>query len=60
MFTVLENETLRLREDKVVDGICDKSAVLSNAEKVEEDYFVAPPGNIPVNIDTDYAKLEDK
>lgn len=60
MFTVLENETLRLRQDKVVEGICDKSAVLSNSQKVEEDYFVAPPGNIPVNIETDYTNLEDK
>ncbi|BFZ04619.1 hypothetical protein BsWGS_07658 [Bradybaena similaris] len=45
--SVLEDRELWLREDKVTEGNCMKE-ILSNATKVEEDYFVAPPGNIPL------------
>lgn len=38
---------LYLREDQVTDGNCQQ-AVLSNAVKTIEDYFVAPPGNMKV------------
>lgn len=38
---------LRLREDNVTDGdVRDK--ILMNAKKINEEYFVAPPGNIPL------------
>lgn len=47
LYTVLENEYLQTREDKVTDGNI-KEDVLRNAALVEEDYFVAPPGNIPL------------
>ncbi|XP_052072890.1 glutamyl-tRNA(Gln) amidotransferase subunit C, mitochondrial-like isoform X2 [Mytilus californianus] len=47
MESVLEDRMLYLREDKVTDGKC-KQEVLSNAVKTIEDYFVAPPGNIPL------------
>ncbi|XP_065201327.1 glutamyl-tRNA(Gln) amidotransferase subunit C, mitochondrial [Planococcus citri] len=49
LVTVLENRYLKLREDLVTDKNL-KEQVLQNAAIVEEDYFVAPPGNIPVNL----------
>ncbi|XP_050301653.1 glutamyl-tRNA(Gln) amidotransferase subunit C, mitochondrial [Anthonomus grandis grandis] len=45
LITVLEDIPLRLREDKVTDGNC-RADILKNASLVEEDYFIAPPGNI--------------
>ncbi|XP_064613054.1 glutamyl-tRNA(Gln) amidotransferase subunit C, mitochondrial-like [Liolophura sinensis] len=47
MDSVLENRHLYLRSDDIVEGNCRKE-VLENASKTEEDYFVAPPGNIPL------------
>lgn len=47
MYTVLEDQDLYLREDLENDGNC-REAILSNAKVKEEDYFVAPPGNIPL------------
>lgn len=47
LYTVLENEYLQTREDIITDGNI-KEDVLRNAAVVEEDYFVAPPGNIPL------------
>ncbi|KAK7598284.1 hypothetical protein V9T40_006519 [Parthenolecanium corni] len=55
LISVLENETLKLREDKVIEGNCRKE-ILLNAAAVEEDYFVAPPGNIPVNLNSSRIK----
>ncbi|XP_060076110.1 glutamyl-tRNA(Gln) amidotransferase subunit C, mitochondrial-like [Ylistrum balloti] len=52
--TVLEDRVLHLRDDKVTDGNCKKD-IISNATKIIEDYFVAPPGNIPLmKIERDY------
>ncbi|KAK3771327.1 hypothetical protein RRG08_024285 [Elysia crispata] len=47
MDTVLEDRECYLRSDNVTDGNCVED-VMSNASKVEEQYFVAPPGNIPM------------
>ncbi|XP_068915448.1 glutamyl-tRNA(Gln) amidotransferase subunit C, mitochondrial [Tenebrio molitor] len=47
LVTVLEDKPLRTREDCVTDGNC-RDEVLRNAELTEEEYFVAPPGNIPL------------
>lgn len=47
LYTVLEHEYLQTREDTITDGNI-KEDVLKNASIVEEDYFVAPPGNIPL------------
>lgn len=41
------NRALRLRDDVVTDGNC-RAIILSNAAVTEEDYFVAPTGNIPL------------
>lgn len=38
---------LHVEEDVVLEGNC-KETVLKNASLIEEDYFVAPPGNIPL------------
>ncbi|XP_038106239.1 glutamyl-tRNA(Gln) amidotransferase subunit C-2, mitochondrial-like [Culex quinquefasciatus] len=45
LYTVLERERLTLREDRVSDGNIQQD-VLRNARVTEEEYFVAPPGNI--------------
>lgn len=47
MYSVLEDRELLLRDDIVTEGGC-KAEILQNASKLEEDYFVAPPGNIPL------------
>lgn len=47
MYSVLEDRELMLRDDQVTEGGC-KSSILQNAAKLDEDYFVAPPGNIPL------------
>nr|XP_021405481.1 glutamyl-tRNA(Gln) amidotransferase subunit C, mitochondrial [Lonchura striata domestica] len=53
MDSVLEDRCLYLREDDVTEGNCTKELLENAREKVEE-YFVAPPGNIPL------PKLEDR
>ncbi|XP_005147932.2 glutamyl-tRNA(Gln) amidotransferase subunit C, mitochondrial [Melopsittacus undulatus] len=47
MDSVLEDRCLYLREDDVTEGNCTKELLKNAKEKVEE-YFVAPPGNIPL------------
>lgn len=47
MYTVLENEKLHLRED-IPFTHNTQERILSNAAITEEYYFVAPPGNIPL------------
>ncbi|XP_011304260.1 glutamyl-tRNA(Gln) amidotransferase subunit C, mitochondrial [Fopius arisanus] len=47
LYCILEKESLRLREDKVTEGNC-REKVLKNAIVTEDEYFVAPPGNIPL------------
>ena len=61
LYTVLEEESLRLREDEVTEG-GDRQEVLGNAAKTaEEDYFVAPPGNIPLRVEEGkYGKKEEE
>lgn len=50
LYTPLEDFPLKLREDEVTDGN-KQSDVLKNATITEEEYFVAPPGNIPLEQD---------
>lgn len=47
LYTVLENHQLELREDVVTDGNIQQD-VLKNAQITEEEYFLAPSGNIPL------------
>ncbi|XP_065077486.1 glutamyl-tRNA(Gln) amidotransferase subunit C, mitochondrial-like [Ochlerotatus camptorhynchus] len=51
LYTVLEKQKLTLREDVVSDGNIQED-VLANARVTEEEYFVAPPGNIPLEQDS--------
>ncbi|PKU38595.1 hypothetical protein llap_11107 [Limosa lapponica baueri] len=53
MDSVLEDRCLYLREDDVTEGNCANELLKNAREKVEE-YFVAPPGNIPL------PKLEER
>lgn len=48
MFLNIYFRNLYLRSDDVNQGNCVKD-ILKNAAIKEEDYFVAPPGNIPLN-----------
>lgn len=56
LYTVLENELLELREDKVTDGNI-REDIIRNAKITEEEYFVAPPGNIPLKQDDNDGKF---
>lgn len=47
LYTVLEDQNLYLREDSVTEGNC-REDILRGAKVTEEDYFVSPPGNIPL------------
>ncbi|XP_017068144.2 glutamyl-tRNA(Gln) amidotransferase subunit C, mitochondrial [Drosophila eugracilis] len=47
LYTVLEDQQLQLRNDQVTEGDC-RTEVLRNAKVTDEDYFVSPPGNIPL------------
>ncbi|XP_037812079.1 glutamyl-tRNA(Gln) amidotransferase subunit C, mitochondrial [Lucilia sericata] len=47
LYTVLENQALHLRSDKINEGNC-REEILKNAKITEEDYFISPPGNIPL------------
>ncbi|CAH2037531.1 unnamed protein product, partial [Iphiclides podalirius] len=42
LYSVLENENLNLRPDKITQGNC-QAEILKNALRTEDDYFVAPP-----------------
>nr|XP_016945815.1 glutamyl-tRNA(Gln) amidotransferase subunit C, mitochondrial [Drosophila suzukii] len=47
LYTVLEKQQLQLRNDQVTEGDC-RAEVLRNAKVTDEDYYVSPPGNIPL------------
>ncbi|XP_061585977.1 glutamyl-tRNA(Gln) amidotransferase subunit C, mitochondrial [Cololabis saira] len=47
MDSVLEDRALYLRDDKVTEGDCAEELLQLSKQTVEE-YFVAPPGNIPL------------
>uniref|UniRef100_A0A3P8WH12 Glutamyl-tRNA(Gln) amidotransferase subunit C, mitochondrial n=1 Tax=Cynoglossus semilaevis TaxID=244447 RepID=A0A3P8WH12_CYNSE len=47
MDSVLEDGVLHLRDDAVTDGYC-ADRLLQLSKNTQEEYFVAPPGNIPL------------
>ncbi|XP_064209576.1 glutamyl-tRNA(Gln) amidotransferase subunit C, mitochondrial [Anguilla rostrata] len=47
MESVLEDRALHLRDDRVEEGDCAEQ-LLQLSKKTAEEYFVAPPGNIPL------------
>lgn len=54
MITVHQNEYLQAREDCVTEGDI-REEILANAAVTEEEYFFAPPGNIPLPEKKDYS-----
>lgn len=56
MVTPLESMPLRLRPDVPIE--CCAEGILKNAKVTEEGYFVAPPGNIPLDVKSDYGLTE--
>ncbi|XP_056386170.1 glutamyl-tRNA(Gln) amidotransferase subunit C, mitochondrial isoform X2 [Hyla sarda] len=50
--SVLEDRALYLRDDTITAGNCTEH-LLENAKTVVEEYFVAPPGNIPLPTQKD-------
>lgn len=56
MVTPLEDVPLRLRPDVPIE--CCAEEILKNAKVTEEGYFVAPPGNIPLDVKSDYGLSE--
>nr|XP_003226053.1 PREDICTED: glutamyl-tRNA(Gln) amidotransferase subunit C, mitochondrial [Anolis carolinensis] len=53
MDSVLEDRCLYLQDDSVTEGSCAEE-LLKKAKQTVEEYFVAPPGNIPL------PKMEDR
>ncbi|XP_068167543.1 glutamyl-tRNA(Gln) amidotransferase subunit C, mitochondrial [Antennarius striatus] len=49
MDSVLEDRALYLRDDEVMEGDCAEELLQMSKNSVEE-YFVAPPGNIPLPV----------
>ncbi|XP_034475049.1 glutamyl-tRNA(Gln) amidotransferase subunit C, mitochondrial [Drosophila innubila] len=47
LYTVLEKQQLQLRNDQVTEGDC-REELLRIAKVTDEDYYVSPPGNIPL------------
>ena len=55
LYTVLEEETLRLRDD-VVELPNNRRELMAMASLSEEDYFVAPQGNVPLSYHNKYSE----
>lgn len=47
LYTVLEHQQLQLRNDQVTAGD-SREELLRCAKRTDEDYYVSPPGNIPL------------
>lgn len=46
LYSVLENESLHLRED-INSNTNTREKILAHAQLLDEEYFIAPPGNVP-------------
>ena len=55
LYSVLEEETLYLRPDVPVDPD-NRDELLSLASLMDEDYYVAPQGNVPLSSDKTYER----
>ena len=53
LYSTLESETLPVRDDLGLPPE-NRSQLMSNAALTEEDYFVAPPGNMPLSLSKSY------
>ncbi|XP_075146868.1 glutamyl-tRNA(Gln) amidotransferase subunit C, mitochondrial [Haematobia irritans] len=55
LYMVLYEQPLRLRKDQITEGNC-RDDILQNASVTDEDYFISPPGNIPLSQDGAFEK----
>ena len=49
LYSVLEDETLQLRPDVPAEISNNRKSLLKLAAVTEEDYYVAPQGNVPLS-----------
>lgn len=49
LYSVQENRSLPLRSDVYTETNCQEQ-LLATAAKLEEEYFVAPLGNVPISV----------
>lgn len=60
LYSVLEERNLTLRKDNITQGNCQKD-ILRNAAVKDDDYFVAPTGNIPLHeVEPEQAPIKVK
>ena len=55
LYSTLELETLPVRQDLGLPPK-NRSQLMSNAVLTEEEYFVAPPGNVPLSLTKSYSE----
>ena len=55
LYSILEEESLRLRED-VAEPPDNRKSLMRMATCSEEDYFVAPQGNVPLTYQNKYSE----
>ena len=55
LYSILEEESLRLRED-VAEPPNNRNELMRMASCSEEDYFVAPQGNVPLSYQNKYSE----
>ena len=54
LYSVLEDETLQLRQDVPAEISNNRKSLLKLAVVTEEDYYVAPQGNVPLSSHKQY------
>lgn len=59
MYFANEDEQLRLREDESDDGGI-RDVLLANAALTDDTCFIAPPGNIPVELEEKDFPVSDR
>ena len=57
MYSILEDQTLFTREDIPKDPN-NRKQLMETASVTEEDYFVAPQGNVPLSMQKNYDREE--
>ena len=55
LYSTLELETLPVRQD-LGEPPKNRSQLMANSVLTEEEYFVAPPGNVPLSVTKSYSE----
>ena len=55
LYSTLELETLPVRQDLGLPPE-NRRQLMANAVLTEEEYFVAPPGNLPLSVTKSYSE----